>query len=86
MRNIRAWMDTLVKELTDEAVSPLLGQLESRELCQLELGLTFLADHLPGKGVGSLWPVLSGYSIPRPGLDREIRSLRLLMGDLARSG
>lgn len=86
MRDIRAWMDTLVKELTDEAVRPLLGQLEPRELCQLELGLTFLADHLPGKGVGSLWPVLSGYSIPRPGLDREIRSLRLLMGDLARSG
>ncbi|WP_433091190.1 hypothetical protein [Streptomyces shenzhenensis] len=86
MRNIRAWMAPLIKELSDEAVGPLLGPLQPRELCQLELGLTFLADHLPGKGVGSLWPVLSGYSIPRPGLDREIRSLRMLMGDLARSG
>ncbi|HEY1156570.1 MAG TPA: hypothetical protein VGE95_09810, partial [Arthrobacter sp.] len=86
MRNLRAWKAPLVKELSDEAVSPLLGPLQPRELCQLELGLTFLADHLPGKGVGSLWPVLSGYSIPRPGLDREIRSLRMLMGDLARSG
>ncbi|MEU6825453.1 hypothetical protein ABZ921_32965 [Streptomyces atriruber] len=86
MRNIRAWMAPLLKELADEAVTSLLGQLKASELCQLELGLTFLADHLPGKGVGALWPVLSGYSIPRPGLEGEIRSLRLLMGDLARSG
>ncbi|WP_181138388.1 hypothetical protein [Streptomyces sp. Ru73] len=79
-------MASLIKELEDDSVSPYLGPLLPRELCQLELGLTFLADHMPGQGVGALWPVLSTYVSPRPGLEREVRALRLLMGDMARSG
>lgn len=78
-------MTGLVGELEDEAVSPLLGSLTPRELCQLELALTFLADHLPGQGVGALWHVLSTYGV-LPGREREVRTLRLLMGDFARAG
>ncbi|MFD8631750.1 hypothetical protein [Streptomyces sp. NPDC059533] len=79
-------MDSLVAELCDDSVHALLNMLLPRELCQLELGLTFLADHMPGQGVGALWPVLSTYASPRPGLEHEVRALRLLMGDMARSG
>lgn len=86
MRDIRGWMTSLLKELADDSVRAMLDPLLARELCQLELGLTFLADHMPGQGVGSLWPVLSTYARPRPGLEREVRALRLLMGDMARSG
>ncbi|MGW4891003.1 pPIWI_RE_Z domain-containing protein [Kitasatospora sp. NPDC004240] len=73
-------------ELADECVKPMLGTLKPRELCALELGLSFLADHLPEQGTGALWPILSSYMQLGPELKPQIRTLRELMGPLSRSG
>ncbi|GAA2509527.1 hypothetical protein GCM10010406_52470 [Streptomyces thermolineatus] len=86
MRDIRSWSAPLVTELGDESVRPLLGALKPWELCSLELGLSFLVDHMPGQGVGALWPVLSGYIRLDAALDPQIRTLRELMGSVARTG
>ncbi|MGW5488595.1 pPIWI_RE_Z domain-containing protein [Streptosporangium sandarakinum] len=64
----------------------MLGPLRPWEVCALEVGLSFLADHMPGHGVGALWPVLAGYMRLEPGLEPQIRTLRELMGRLARTG
>ncbi|WP_406175055.1 hypothetical protein [Streptomyces canus] len=86
MRDTRSWSTSLVKELDDECVRPMLGPLKPWELCALELGLSFLADHMPGRGIGALWPVLAGYMRLDPVLDPQIRTLRELMGPVAKTG
>ncbi|MEU2609903.1 hypothetical protein [Streptomyces albus] len=86
MRDTRAWSKSLVKELADDSVRPLLGPLRPWEVCALEVGLSFLDDHLPGRGIGALWPVLSGYMRLDEDLGPQIRTLRELMGLLAKTG
>ncbi|MEU5281079.1 hypothetical protein AB0G87_32265 [Streptomyces asoensis] len=86
MRDTRAWSKQLVKELTDDSVRPLLGPLRPWEICALEMGLSFLDDHLPSQGVGALWPVLSGYMRLDEDLGPQLRTLREVMGPLAKTG
>ncbi|MFD8562957.1 hypothetical protein ACFV1N_37265 [Streptosporangium canum] len=85
MRDTRSWSEPLVKELSDERVRPMLDPLRPREMCALELGLSFLADHMPGQGIGALWPVLAGYVRLKPELQPQIRTLRELMGPVAKT-
>ncbi|MEV6987018.1 hypothetical protein AB0M95_37980 [Sphaerisporangium sp. NPDC051017] len=86
MRDTSRWFKPLADELNDKDLQPLLGSLTVREFCALELGLSFLVDHLPGEPIGALWLVLSGYAEAGPQLRPQVRHLRLLMGDTARSG
>ncbi|MEE4544093.1 hypothetical protein V2S66_19205 [Streptomyces sp. V4-01] len=86
MRDSTQWSKVLVKELTDQAVRPLLGSLRPAEFCALELGLSFMADHMPEQGIGALWPVLSTYAVVSEQSQPQVRALRQLMGGVARSG
>src|SRR5438128_568078 len=83
MRDASGWYGRLATDLTATELLP--ADLTPKEFFSAELGLFFMAEHYPDEPIGGLWPLLSGYVARRPGLEAEVRRLRLLMGEVGRS-
>ena len=80
------WYEDLVTDIRQTGLDARLGDLSPAEFCQLELGLFFLEQRLPGQSVGALWTVLNHYAQLGPGGLEVVRRVRLRMGDAARGG
>lgn len=86
MRDISSWYEQLAKEVAASGIEDELDGVSLSEFFALELGLNFLADHLPGQPIGVLRMVLSKYAVTDPETAPMVRRLRQLMGDAARGG
>lgn len=80
------WYEDLVDGMTQTGLEARLGDLKPAEFCQLELGLFYLEQKLPGQAVGALWMTLNRYADPGPAGVQVARRVRLRMGDAARGG
>lgn len=83
MRDTSHWYGALAAELRGSQLLP--EDISPKEFFSAELGLFFLTEHYPDEPIGALWPLLSGYVAPKPGLGPVLRRLRLLMGEIGRS-
>ncbi|KOG59208.1 hypothetical protein ADK77_41250 [Streptomyces antibioticus] len=81
MREVTGWYEDLseAEGISQDAVRP----LQKREFFDVELALTFMADHFPDEPVDCLWSMLSHYIVPRPGdavMAGRLHRLGLLLG------